>query len=97
MQNKDFAPSGYLSVIYWVKPFLDFLGIFKGAWRALARSRQSAYRLCAVLRPSRALALLLKQVQQHVTELTCAVMNTVTHMGWQFPGSPGPGNPIFEK
>ncbi|ESY94941.1 hypothetical protein [Mesorhizobium sp. LNHC229A00] len=39
----------------------------------------------------------LKQVQQHVTELTCAVVNTVTHMGWQFPGSAGPGNPIFEK
>lgn len=37
----------------------------------------------------------LRQVQQHVRELICAVINTVTHMGWQFPGSHGPGNPIF--
>ncbi len=39
----------------------------------------------------------LKQVQRHVTELTCAVVDTVTHMGWQFPGSAGPGNPVIEK
>ncbi len=37
----------------------------------------------------------LKQVQQHTTELIAAVMNTVTHMGWQFPGSIGPGRPII--
>jgi hypothetical protein len=36
----------------------------------------------------------LRQVQQHVVELICNVMNTVTYMGWQFPGSSGPGNPI---
>ena len=36
----------------------------------------------------------LQQVQQHVAELVCAVINTVTQMGWQFPGSGGPGNPI---
>jgi len=37
----------------------------------------------------------LQQTQQHVAELACAVINTVTHMGWQFPGSNGPGNPII--
>lgn len=35
------------------------------------------------------------QTQRHVTELSCSVMNTVTHMGWTFPGSGGPGKPIF--
>ena len=38
----------------------------------------------------------LQQVQQHVAELVCAVINTVTHMGWQFPGSGGPGNPVLQ-
>ena len=37
----------------------------------------------------------LDQLQRHTTELACAVMNTVTHMGWQFPGSSGPGEPIL--
>jgi hypothetical protein len=36
----------------------------------------------------------LMQVQRHTAELACAVMNTVTTMGWQFPGSAGPGRPI---
>ena len=36
----------------------------------------------------------LDQVQQHVAELSCAVMNSVTRMGWQFPGSSGLGRPI---
>jgi hypothetical protein len=36
----------------------------------------------------------LNQVQRHVAELTCAVVSSVTHMGWQFPGSSGPGTPI---
>ena len=36
----------------------------------------------------------LDQVQQHVAELSCAVRNSVTRMGWRFPGSPGPGRPI---
>ncbi|MHA1566263.1 MAG: hypothetical protein ACTSX7_13205 [Alphaproteobacteria bacterium] len=36
----------------------------------------------------------LRQVQQHAAELVCAVMNTVTQMGWQFPGSGGPGDAI---
>lgn len=29
----------------------------------------------------------LDQTQKHAAELSCVVMNTVTHMGWQFPGS----------
>jgi hypothetical protein len=33
----------------------------------------------------------LQQVQRAVAELACEVINTVTHMGWQFPGSSGPG------
>jgi len=37
----------------------------------------------------------LEQMQRHAAELACAVINTVTHMGWQFPGSSGPGNPIL--
>jgi hypothetical protein len=37
----------------------------------------------------------LEQVQKHVAELACAVINTVTHMGWQFPGGAGPGKPIW--
>lgn len=38
----------------------------------------------------------LRQTQKHVVELTCAVISTVTHMGWQFPGSSGPGIPIVQ-
>lgn len=38
----------------------------------------------------------LAQVQQHVAELACVVVNTVTQMGFQFPGSNGPGNAIWE-
>jgi hypothetical protein len=36
----------------------------------------------------------LHQVQRHVAELACEVINTVTNMGWQFPGSRGPGIPL---
>jgi hypothetical protein len=39
----------------------------------------------------------LKQTQMAVADLGCAVINTVTHMGWQFPGSRGPGKAIFDK
>lgn len=39
----------------------------------------------------------LRQVQRHVAELACAVINSVTHMGWQFPGSTSPGEPIFSR
>jgi hypothetical protein len=37
----------------------------------------------------------LQQVQRHVAELICAVISSVTVMGWQFPGSNGPGLPIW--
>lgn len=37
----------------------------------------------------------LKQVQKHVLELACAVIDTVTHMGWQFPSSNGPGEVVW--
>lgn len=36
----------------------------------------------------------LNKVQKQTAELICAVINTVTHMGWQFPGSNGPGTVI---
>lgn len=36
----------------------------------------------------------LRQVQVHVVDLICNVMDTVTHMGWQFPGGVGLGRPI---
>jgi hypothetical protein len=36
----------------------------------------------------------LAQVQRATAELACAVMSTVTVMGWRFPGSSGPGAPI---
>jgi hypothetical protein len=39
----------------------------------------------------------LQQVQAHVTELACSVIDTVTHMGWQFPGGSGLGKPIVER
>lgn len=38
--------------------------------------------------------LFLKQVQKHNSELTCEVISSVTYMGWQFPGSSGPGRVI---
>ena len=39
----------------------------------------------------------LDQVQRHVAEVSCAVINSVTQMGWQFPGSSGPGAPIGSR
>ena len=39
----------------------------------------------------------LDQVRQHVVELACAVINQVTTMGWQFPGSLGPGRPVLDR
>jgi hypothetical protein len=39
----------------------------------------------------------LKQVQAHVVELACNVIDSVTHMGWQFPGGVGSGKPIMER
>lgn len=39
----------------------------------------------------------LSQVQAHVTDLICSVLDTVTHMGYQFPGGAGPGKPIWTR
>lgn len=39
----------------------------------------------------------LEQVQAHVVELACSVIDTVTHMGWQFPGGAGSGKPIWQR
>jgi hypothetical protein len=36
----------------------------------------------------------LEQLQQEVVQLACEVINSVTSMGWQFPGGAGPGEPI---
>ncbi|MBI5323074.1 hypothetical protein [Bradyrhizobium sp.] len=38
---------------------------------------------------------MLRQLQRHVAELACAVVSTVTEMGYQFPGSNGAGKPIM--
>ena len=37
----------------------------------------------------------LRQTQIATAELACEVVNTVTHMGLQFPGGAGPGKTIF--
>lgn len=34
------------------------------------------------------------QLQRAAADLVCSVIDTVTHMGWQFPGSSGPGKKI---
>jgi thymidylate synthase len=39
----------------------------------------------------------LNQLQKHTAELSCNVVDSVTHMGWQFPGSNGPGKEIYRK
>lgn len=39
----------------------------------------------------------LRQTRAHVVELICTVINSVTHRGWQFPGSSGPGDVIFRS
>ena len=39
----------------------------------------------------------LQQLRDHVVELACAVINSVTLMGWQFPGSSGPGIPLYRR
>lgn len=36
------------------------------------------------------------QVQRHAAELACWVVSKVTSMGWELPGSGGPGIPIWE-
>lgn len=35
------------------------------------------------------------QTQKHVAELVCEVISVVTHMGFQFPGTEGPGRPVW--
>jgi hypothetical protein len=37
----------------------------------------------------------LDQLQKNTADLACTVIDTVTHMGWQFPGSAGPGLAIW--
>lgn len=37
----------------------------------------------------------LDQLQRRTVRLACSVINTVTRMGWQFPGSSGPGEVIL--
>ncbi|MBY0333690.1 MAG: hypothetical protein K2X49_23780 [Acetobacteraceae bacterium] len=37
----------------------------------------------------------LNQVQKHTAQLACAVIETVTQLGYQFPGSNGPGRSIW--
>jgi hypothetical protein len=37
----------------------------------------------------------LRQVQNEVSALACDVIDTVTQMGWQFPGGGGPGETIW--
>lgn len=37
----------------------------------------------------------LDQVRTATVEMACGVMDVVTHMGWQFPGSSGPGKPVW--
>ena len=39
----------------------------------------------------------LDQVQRHVAEVSCAVISSVTYMGWRFPGTHGPGMPIWSS
>lgn len=37
----------------------------------------------------------LERLQRHTAELACDVIDSVTQMGWQFPGSSGPGMSIM--
>lgn len=38
----------------------------------------------------------LARVQRHVAGLACAVIDSVTCMGFQFPGLSGPGRPLLD-
>lgn len=40
-------------------------------------------------------AAFLGHIQNETTDLVCTVIDTVTHMGWQFPGSSGPGRKVW--
>jgi hypothetical protein len=39
----------------------------------------------------------LEQLQRSTMDLACSVIDTVTHMGWQFPGSNGPGHVVWPQ
>ncbi len=39
----------------------------------------------------------LKQLQRKVMRLTVVVVDSVSHMGWQFPGTSGPGRPVWSR
>tara|TARA_R110000772_G_scaffold18400_6_gene51403 strand:- start:13100 stop:13693 length:594 start_codon:yes stop_codon:yes gene_type:complete len=39
----------------------------------------------------------LKKTQKRTVEICCDVINSVTTMGWQFPGSSGPGQPTLKN
>lgn len=39
--------------------------------------------------------LFLERLQRSTNNLACTVIDSVTHMGWQFPGSTGPGETIW--
>lgn len=39
----------------------------------------------------------LDQLQKSTNGLACTVIDSVTHMGWQFPGSIGPGEVIWRR
>jgi hypothetical protein len=39
----------------------------------------------------------LTQLREATTDLACTVIDTVTHMGWQFPSSNGPGQVVWQK
>lgn len=40
-------------------------------------------------------AAFLSHLQKETVELVCTVIDTVTHMGWQFPGSDGKGRQVW--
>lgn len=39
----------------------------------------------------------LEQLRKATADVACSVVETVTHMGWQFPGSNGPGREVWQK
>jgi hypothetical protein len=39
----------------------------------------------------------LDRIRTGAVELACSVISSVTHMGWQFPGSSGPGERIWPQ
>lgn len=39
----------------------------------------------------------LDRLQRSAAQLALSVVETVTHMGWRFPGSNGPGEPVWQS